>query len=233
MRHIFFLISIFFISLSTTAQNAEIPTLPEVKVETENGQNKLSWICEYDGIQSIQILRSADSVLSFVAIGNLSKPRKGVQRYTDKNPKLGKNYYKVRVLFRSDLEWFSNTYKVILDSATIAASRGRSLNTGSTKEKGASTDETNSNYTDFYYEPSTQVYTNPYTGHVNISLADYREKRYSLRFYTPKKEEILYISRVRKSQVILDKYNFNARGTYMFKLFNKDEVVETGYVTIY
>lgn len=233
MKHLIVLIAVLFIGLYANGQKDETPSLPSIKIETKNGQNKLSWNCEYNGLKSIQILRSADSVLSFISIGNIAKPRKGIQRFTDKNPKLGKNYYKVRVLFNSELEWFSNTYKVILDSATIAASRLRSLQTGSTKAIDPGEGEDNKNYTDFYYEPSTQIYTNPYTGHINISLIDARKKRYSVRFYTPKKEEVVYISRVRKSHVVLDKYNFNARGTYFFKLFEKDEVVETGYVTIY
>ena len=82
-------------------------------------------------------------------------------------------------------------------------------------------------------KPSTQVYTNPYTGHIMINLNDARHKRYSLRFYNPNKEEVLYISRIKKPTIVLDKYNFNAKGTYQFKLFEKDEVKETGYVTIY
>lgn len=235
MKHFFIFITLLLLGISSFAQEAEIPALPGLKIETKNGYNHLSWVSEYNGLKSVQILHSTDSILSFKSIGNIPKPKKGIQRFVDKNPKLGKNYYKVRVLFASELEWFSNTYKVVLDSATIAASRKRALSTGSTKAIEAnenSTDE-NASYTDFYYEPSAQVYTNPYTGHINISLLDARKKRYSLRFYNPKKEEVLYISRITKSHVVLDKYNFNARGTYFFKLFENDEVSETGYVTIY
>ncbi len=234
MKHFFIFLTVLLMGAHCFAQNKQIPALPAIKIETKNGQNHLSWVSEYNGLKSVQVLRSTDSILSFKSIGNIARPRKGVQKFVDKNPKLGKNYYKVRVLFTSELEWFSNTYKVILDSATIAASRMRSLATGSTKatdpNEGTS-DKGNS--TDFYYEPSTQVYTNPYTGHVNISLNDAGRKRYSLKFYNPEKEEVLYVSRIRKTHVVLDKYNFNARGTYFFKLFENDEVKETGYVTIY
>ena len=233
MKHLFILLTVLFVGLNCFAQSGEIPSLPAIKIETKNGQNHLSWISEYNGLKSVQILHSTDSILSFKSIGNIARPRKGVQKFVDKNPKLGKNYYKVRVLFASELEWFSNTYKVVLDSATIAASRKRALTTGSTKSVDPEEGAEKKDFTDFYYEPSTQVYTNPYTGHINISLNDAGKKRYSLKFYNPQKEEVLYVSRIKKTHVVLDKYNFNARGTYFFKLFENDEVKETGYVTIY
>ncbi len=235
MKNLLVFIGFLFCSLATTAQEAEIPTLPSIKIETKDGYNNLSWVNTYDGLKSVIILRSADSILSFVTVGTIPNAKSGVHKFVDKSPLLGNNFYKVRLLFQSELEWFSNTYKVVLDSATIAASRKRTLSTGSTNATEAGTEETTptKNYTDFYYEPSTQVYTNPYTGHIIISLNDARQKRYSLRFYNPQKEEVLYISRIKQSYVILDKFNFNARGTYFFKLFEDDEVKESGYVTIY
>lgn len=235
MKRFFSYILFTLLSYCALAQEAEIPALPSLKIETKEGYNFLSWVNTYDGLKSVQIQRSADSVLNFVTIGNIAKPVSGVQRFTDKTPMLGKNYYKVRVLFQSELEWFSNTYKVILDSATIAASRQQALLTGSTKATSTGREEEieSKEPKGFYYEPSTQVYTNPYTGHVVISLNDANEKRYSLRFYNPEKEEVLYISRIKKTHIILDKYNFNARGTYQFKLFDGDTVKETGYITIY
>jgi hypothetical protein len=58
-------------------------------------------------------------------------------------------------------------------------------------------------------------------------------KRYSIRFYDPENKEVLRISRVSKTTLILDKNNFNSRGTYNFKLYEGVTLVETGYVTIY
>ncbi len=231
MKYIILTLGLVIFGFATFAQNNEAPTLPYIKIETIDGSNKLSWICNYEGLKSVIIERSTDSVLSFTNIGYIAKPKKGLQTFEDPSPLLGKNYYKVKVLFQSELEWFSNTYKVILDSATIAASRGRSLATGSTNAKSGSS--SGSGYTDFYFEPSRQVYTNPYTGHILINLPEALEKNYSIKFYNPDKEEVLAISRVRKKQIVLDKYNLSAKGSYMFKLFEKDEIAETGYVTLY
>lgn len=216
---------------------AQLPILPAMLVTTENAQNKLSWTCQFDGVKSIAIQRSSDSIRNFMTIGVLSSPKKGSQTYTDTRPNVGKNYYRLAIEFAGDLEWFSNTYKVILDSATLAKSLQGSVNSGSTKAISSTantgSEEMGMKANDFYYSPSSRVYTNPYTGHINITLPDALSKKYNLKFYEPSKKEVLRIARVTKTQLVLDKNNFNARGTYQFELFDGATLVETGYVTIY
>lgn len=213
---------------------AQYPELPSMSVVTENAQNKLSWTCQYDGVKSIAIQRSADSVKNFITIGVLNSPKKGIQSYIDNRPLAGKNNYRLQIMFAGDVEWFSNLYKVILDSNVIAKSMEGIIKTGSTN---ANTDYNNSGNgsvsTDFYYTPSSQIYTNPYTGHINISLKDALTKKYSIRFYDPKKNEVLRVSRVTKPMLILDKNNFNSPGTYHFQLYDGTTLSETGYITIY
>ncbi|HPI55003.1 MAG TPA: hypothetical protein PLU10_09940 [Chitinophagaceae bacterium] len=213
---------------------AQVPTLPAMNIETNNAQNKLSFFCQYDGVKSIAIQRSADSVRNFTTIGVLTAPKKGNLSYTDTRPVVGKNYYRVSVEFQGDIEWFSNTYKVMLDSATLAKSLNESIKSGTTNAKDVkANDGTAPVSTDFYFTPSSRIYTNPYTGHVNLNLPDALNKRYNIRFLEPSKKEVLRISRVNKTMLILDKNNFNARGTYQFELYDGTELVETGYVTIY
>jgi hypothetical protein len=84
----------------------------------------------------------------------------------------------------------------------------------------------------FYYTPSTQVFSNPYTGHITIQLSDAADKKYKLFFYDQDKKEVLRVTRIQESLLILDKNNFNRRGVYSFTLFNGTETVEQGYVTI-
>ena len=85
----------------------------------------------------------------------------------------------------------------------------------------------------FTFVPSTKIYTNPNTGHVTIKLEDAWNRRYSIRFYDPSKNEVLRISRVSKPSLVLDKNNFNSRGIYSFQLFDGSAVIDTGFVTIY
>ncbi len=206
-------------------------------LETVQAQNVLKWNCQYEGVKLIAVQRSSDSVRNFVTVGILNKPAKGVQTYTDVRPLAGKNYYRLSILFSGDLEWFSNTYKVYLDSAVLAKSLEGTVISGSTNA--------NTNYssnlpngvspkaTEFYYTPSTQVYSNPYTGHITIQLPDALSRKYSIRFFTPDEKEVLRVGRVSKTTLIVDKNNFNSRGVYQFKLFDGEELKEAGYVTIY
>jgi hypothetical protein len=225
--------AILFLFLLPCIALAQAPDLPSMNVVTENAQNKLSWNCQYDGVKSIAIQRSSDSVKNFVTIGIINNPKKGFQSYKDERPMIGKNNYRLYILFGGDVEWYSNNYIVELDSATIAKSHSGVVPSGYTK---ANTNYENGNFgaaTDFYYTPSTQIYTNPYTGHISLNLKDALSKKYSIKFFDPKKNEVLRVSRVSKPILILDKNNFNSPGTYSFQLYEGSVVVETGYITIY
>ncbi len=212
---------------------AQPPQLPAMNIVTEKAQNILSWTNQYDGIKSIAIQRSVDSIRNFTTIGILDHPKKGVLSYTDARPLPGRNHYRLSVDFTGDMEWFSNVYKVTLDSAVIAKSVLGAIETGTTKSNMTGVNATTPDPTDFYYTPSLRIYTNPYTGHININLTDALSKKYSIRFFDPEQSEVLRVARVSKTVLILDKNNFNSRGTYSFKLFDGASLVETGYITIY
>ena len=330
--------------IAATQSTSALPApLPAIMVSTEQAENNLTWYCQYEGVKSISVQRSADSVRNFTTIGLINAPKKGNGTYRDLHPNVGKNYYRLSIAFGGDLEWFSNTYKIILDSATIAkvqqekaaaalavietmkaaeaaaqaaaeqqAASERALNAlkeearvaklneaaekkaaqlekekaaAATaalikaekkvdniaqektealaemkaksnvdkleKEKATPTAESKldkkvakkekSNLliepvvapATFTFVPSTKIYTNPNTGHVTIKLEDAWNRRYSIRFYDPSKNEVLRISRVSKPSLVLDKNNFNSRGIYSFQLFDGSAVIDTGFVTIY
>lgn len=214
---------------------AQPPQLPAMDIRTENATNILTWNNQFDGVKSIAIQRSADSVRNFLSIGIMTNAKKGIMSYTDDRPMPGKNYYRLSVGFSGDLEWYSNTYKVIMDSQLIAQSLKSAVASGTTNS--------NTQYnlsqpkqpepTDFYYTPSNRVFTNPYTGHINLLFEDALNKRYSIQFFDPDKKEVLKIGRINKKSLVLDKYNFNARGIYHFKIYDGTDLVETGYITIY
>lgn len=105
------LVSVFlvwFIPVSTWAQ----PMLPSVRSDVHNGVVQLSWISQYDGIKSIGVKRSTDSIGNYKTIGELRSPQKGVQQFVDNNPDSGCNYYKLNITFRSGLNWTSNICSV-------------------------------------------------------------------------------------------------------------------------
>lgn len=118
---ILFVLLFSLLSFTTFAQ----PTLPDIVGEEENGIVLLSWVCQYDGVKSIAVLRSADSNFNYSTIGFVKKLLKGTQAYADGHPTPGWNYYKLSIVFNSGLTWGSNHFGFYADSATIK--KGRAL----------------------------------------------------------------------------------------------------------
>ena len=82
-------------------------TLPDITASAESGIVTIAWNSQYNGLNSIAILRGADSI-NYTAIGTVKKPAKGIQTYTDQHPLPGKNYYKLLIVFRTGLNWKTN-----------------------------------------------------------------------------------------------------------------------------
>lgn len=103
------------------AANAQAPQLPDIIAASDKGVNVLSWDCQYDGIKSIAVQRSSDSVFNYKTIGYVKNLKKGQQAFIDGHPQAGTNWYRLYIGFSSDLTWYSNTIKVYIDSATLLA----------------------------------------------------------------------------------------------------------------
>ncbi len=93
------------------------PTLPDIAGSAGKGIVILSWTCQYNGIKSITVLRSMDSVGNYSAIGHVLKKGKGIQAFADGHPAAGKNFYKLAIVFNSGLSWSSNHCHVYVDRA--------------------------------------------------------------------------------------------------------------------
>lgn len=243
---------------------------------TQNGINILTWTCQYDGVKSIAVQRSSDSNFNFITIGYVRNLQKGVQYYLDGHPKAGPNWYRVKLIFGSDLSWTSNRIKVMVDSAQIAKGRvlpsNDSLQNMATKFQTKSVSVTDSstgkvgkksvivtstvkhsdttqkttnglsltieipdieNVNAYSYIKSQYVFTNPFTGHVNIEIPEVKTAKYSIEFFDSKNLKILEVPKISEPNVVLDKRNFQRVGMYKFELFKDKVKLETGYITIY
>lgn len=98
---------------------AQAPVLPDIAIASDKGVNVLSWTCQYDGIKSIAVQRSSDSVFNYTTVGYVRNTQKGPQAFIDGHPQAGNNWYRLYIGFSSDLTWYSNTVKVYIDSATL------------------------------------------------------------------------------------------------------------------
>lgn len=253
-RAVFFILIAF--SITTNAQ----PVLPDVAGASEKGINVLSWISQFDGVKSIAVQRSKDSAYNYTTVGFVKNTKKGRQAFIDGHPLPGNNWYQLYIVFSSDLTWFSNRVKLVVDSTTL-------INTGvlppnDSLQKLASKiriDTTSQSYLPeqagdtlqglidklvisipdpgeinaYSYIKSQYVFTNPFTGHVNLELPEVRDYRYSIRFYDDKNKQVLEVPRIMESPVIIDKRNFKKKGLFKFDLVRDNEKMETGYITIY
>jgi hypothetical protein len=271
IRLLFLFCSLFVFSQKALAQ----PTLPDLANVTQNGINIITWTCQYEGIKSIAVQRSNDSNFNYVTIGYVRNLSKGVQYYLDGHAKPGINWYRVKLVFGSDLSWTSNRIKIIVDSSQVAKGRVLPSNdslqeltskfqtktiqitdssTGKIGNKSVivtstvktkDTSKTNNglsltidipdieNVNAYSYIKSQYVFTNPFTGHVNIEIDEAKKNVYSLEFFDSKNVKILEIPKVSETNVVLDKRNFQRVGMYKFELYKNKVKIETGYITIY
>jgi hypothetical protein len=95
-------------------------TLPSITVITEKGYNIISWINPYkSGVKTIVVERSVDSNFNYTPIGFVNNFDNPVQSYVDVTPLAGVNWYRVKVVFESEIEWISDYNKVNVDSSDI------------------------------------------------------------------------------------------------------------------
>ncbi len=246
------LLPLLFGSLHAFAQ----PPLPDMVGVTQKGLNILSWTSQYDKLKSIAVQRSADSFFNYTTIGYVKELKKGPQAFIDGHPMPGKNWYRLQIVFGSDLNWYSNRVKLFVDSAQLLAQRVMPPNDSLQKlaarvrftdtaglavlhpseppKPVLSVTLPDASGVDAYaYIKSEYVFTNPFTGHVNVEIKDAKQYRYSLQFFDAKEQRILEIPRLPEAAIIIDKRNFQRKGIYRFELSRDKEKLETGYITIY
>lgn len=243
---------LFLVILSLTYVRAYAqPTLPDIVGVTQKGMNILSWTNQYDGIKSIAVQRSGDSTYNFVSIGYVKNLKKGPQAFIDGHPNPGKNWYRLYIVFNSDLTWYSNRMKIFVDSAQLLQQRVLPSNDslqklagkvkfndttagGNAKKPVLSVSSDAVDMVDAYaYIKSEYVFTNPFTGHINVELKDSKQHNYSLVFYDQKEKRVLEIHRIAAPAIIIDKRNFQRKGMYRFELMRDKEKLEAGFITIY
>lgn len=247
------LLSLFFLFFAVPAAFAQ-PLLPDVVGVTQKGLNILSWSSPYEHLKSIAVQRSSDSTFNWGTIGYVKELKKGPQAYIDGHPLPGTNWYRLQIVFGSDLNWYSNRMKLFVDSAQLLMqsvmptndslqklaanvhfndTAGGILSSGPMKPMLTVTIPDVSGVDAYAYIKSQYVFTNPFTGHVNVEIKDVKEFKYGLKFFNQKDIDVLDIPHVPEDAIIIDKRNFPYKGIFKFELFRNKEKLETGYITIY
>ena len=242
-------LAVFSILFASNA-SAQVPLLPDLSAGTEKAINFLTWNCQYDGIKSIAVQRSNDSVYNYITIGFVRNVKQGVQAYIDGHPLPGKNFYRLYIAFDSDLTWYSNRVRVTVSEEELL-SQGMVLPPNDSLQKFISNTDANNplkeiigkvslsasssdaDQNGFSYIRSQYIYTNPLTGHVNIEVPEVLRNKYNVKFYDGNNKQVLEVPRVMASPAIIDKRNFQRKGIFKFVLKRNNTQLETGYITIY
>ena len=242
-------LAVFSILFASNA-SAQVPLLPDLSAGTEKAINFLTWNCQYDGIKSIAVQRSNDSVYNYITIGYVRNVKQGVQAYIDGHPLPGKNFYRLYIAFDSDLTWYSNRVRVTVSEEELL-SQGMVLPPNDSLQKFISNTDANNplkeiigkvslsasssdaDQNGFSYIRSQYIYTNPLTGHVNIEVPEVLRNKYNVKFYDGNNKQVLEVPRVMASPAIIDKRNFQRKGIFKFVLKRNNTQLETGYITIY
>lgn len=242
---------LFFLSFSVASQAQ--PQLPDMVSVTQKGLVALGWTAQFDGIKSIAVQRSADSVYNFTTIGFVKNTKKGPQGFIDGHPMPGKNYYRLYIAFSSDLTWISNRILVTVDSAQILAAGVVPTNdslqrlvsgilpalatvrvdSSTGKPIGSTNILPKIGTTAPAIPPSPYVFTNPFTGHINIELPNVYDHQYSIRFYDGTDRLVLDLNRIPESPIVLDKRNFQKKGIFRFDILRDRKAWEKGFVSVY
>lgn len=244
----------FFLFMICASKAFAQPALPDMVGVTQRGVNILSWTCQYDGIKSIAVQRSADSTYNYATIGYVKNLKKGPQAFIDGHPNPGKNWYRLYIVFNSDLTWYGNRMKLFVDSTQLLQQKvmpsndslqklagkvifndtaGNAASPAADKPVLSLTIPDATGLDAYAYIKSQYVFTNPFTGHVNVELPEPRKHKYSLLFFDQKNKQVLEIPRMLEESLIIDKRNFQRKGIYRFELDKDDQKLETGYITIY
>lgn len=273
------LICVLVLTGSNVFAQTEPPVLPDIIAATDKGVNVISWTCQYDGIKSIAVQRSQDSVFNFKTIGYVKNTRKGRQAFIDGHPDAGDNWYRLYIAFSSDLTWYSNTIKIFIDSTTllekgvippndslqqyasnVEISRediiASSMQTTAATNNAIATNRPTINnrnveantapklnlnipktedVNQMTYIKSRHVFTNPFTGHITLELPQDTRQTFSIQFFkqgapgTP----VLDVPRLRETNVVIDKRNFQGKGVYKFILKQGGQLIEEGHISIY
>jgi hypothetical protein len=255
-----------FLALQLKAQQA--PQLPDMAGAAVNGVCLLQFDNPYEGLRSIDLYRSADSINGYIRISRLAAPAKGFNRMSDTLPLAGVNYYRVQVVFENGLSWTCNTLRLPPGGKAIAkapitlakpqAAPPKPIIAAPVEPKPTQSNSTDGkapvlkeekkskrvglfkwmNHNDSTISDAANYFTSAYisvdrtTGHVLINLPDVKKYPYTISFYSQDNRKVLDLPAMHSSPILLDKKNFQQKGTYHFVIYKSGKPFDQGYIVL-
>ncbi len=233
--------------LEKIAEKNGTKLLPDVTNSFDPSKGvELKWFNPYDYIKTIAIQKSDDKAKNYKTIGYLEKNPQGVATFVDQKLNIDTTYYRLLIVFSSDLNWYSNMSTVIIDSSqfiefyksmvsnplTIIPQKDTIIETKSETFTANYTDPTEPN---FQFRASNMVFYDFFDKqiHVDILSGFDLKSHYSLVLKDPYNEAVLSkINKIPQNNVVMDPRNFNADGLIKFELLQDKNIIEKGFIQI-
>jgi len=215
--------SIFFITLLLILHNISFAqdTLPKISVTQLGSKVLVSWVNPFEGVTTINIQRSYDSLKGFTTIGSVLNVKAKENGYVDSKEFIPPQYYRVFISFEGGTYMFTQSHRPIIDTSKNAAEiKENVIRENETKEavKPGSPSQT-------YFIPSKLVYTGK-ENNIIISLPDADKKKYSIKFFEQDGTPLFEIKKVTETYLTLDKVNFTHAGLFNFEVYADGLLIE-------
>lgn len=201
-------------------------TLPDVSVQLLGNKAVVSWKNPYDNITSISIQRSGDSLRNFKSIGSVFNAGAATNGFVDHKEFLpNEQYYRLFVTFEGGEYLFTPSHQPVLDTTGAAPPIAEIV------EVVDEAAERDARLARNIFVPSGRVYTG-LDHNVIISLADARQKKYTIKFYDDYGAFLFELKKIPENYLILDKANFSHSGLFRFELYEDGTLKEAHKVYI-
>jgi hypothetical protein len=188
------------------------------------GQAEISWINDYGVVKQITVQRSTDSLKRFASVYSSPNPMSKKGGFTDIKTNGYEYYYRVFVQLPEGNFFYTPSQKPVMAPPDTTSTRQQVTTADSGKKIKHSTVPPVINKPPVFV-PSDYVFSDK-KGNIIINLPGAETKKYSIVFKDEQQREVLRISYVKESNLILERTNFYKSGWYFFEILENGALFE-------
>lgn len=204
-------------------------TLPAFHVyKKANGQAEIGWLNDYGVVKQITVQRSSDSLKRFASVFSSPNPMAKKGSYTDIKTNGYQYFYRIYIQLPEGKYFYTPSQKAVpfpedsLQPSLNGLQGGISISDPGKKLKNPTTPIVPKPPV---FMPSDYVFSDK-KGNIIINLPDAENKKYSIVFKNELQQEIMRITRVKESNLVLERANFYKSGWYYFEIYEGEQLFE-------
>jgi hypothetical protein len=221
------LLSLFLFLCGT--QNFAQDTLPAFHAYKKlNGQADISWINDYGVVKQITVQRSSDSLKRFASVYSSPNPMAKKGNYTDVKTSGYQYFYRIYIQLPEGSYFYTASKRVGFNPAdSLVMGLNGKLVSIIISDSGKKLKQYNTPIAAKLpvFVPSDYVFSDK-KGNIIINLPGAETKKYSIVFKDDQLREVLRISHVKESNLILERANFYKSGWYFFEIYDDNQLFE-------